>query len=198
MEDKTIKGINTVNGVFLGIFANVLLFEYLLMLITPIGDDGLYHSITAATGLVSYFKRYQYGFAAVFVGGAAIWFLMNLLLYAKFAKKLFDETKTKRKVKSIILPAAVFLINSVSTLWVGSDIHDHADNFRKNSEVREVITPYMKYADLFLVIVSAFLIVEIFLWIRLCYIKKPMPKYCLAMCGCSILPYMSLLFTLNY
>lgn len=198
MEDKTIKGINTVNGVFLGIFANVLLFEYLIMLITPIGDDGLYHSITTATGLVSYFKRYQYGFAAVFVGGAAIWFLTNLLLYSIFGKKLFDETQTKRSVKCIILPAAVFSVNTVSTLWVGSDIHNHADEFRKNSVALGMIRHYMKYADLFIVIVSVFLIVEIFLWIRLYYIKKPMPKYCLVMCGCSILPYMSLLFTLNY
>ncbi len=198
MEYKTVKMINTVNGVFWGIFANVLLFEYLLMLITPIGDDSSYYSISTATGIVLYFKKYQYGFVAIFVGGAAIWYAINLLLYLFFGKKFYNEKTTKRKVKSIILPAAVFSFNSVLTFWLGLDIHNHAAEFRKNGEVCGGILPYMKYADLFLVIVSVFLIVEIFLWIRLYYIKKPMPKYCILMCGFSILPYLSLLYTINY
>ena len=202
MADKTIKKIHTVNCVYFGIFANVVGFATFILLITPMGDDGGYASISNAEDTVLFFKAHQYGYIIVLVASAAIWYLMDLILYSVFGKTLVDETKMN--VKSIVLPAAVFSVNSVSTLWLGSDIYNHAVQFRtivfgeRDYSPIRIIESYMTKAQKFLIFAAIIPVIEIALWIFLYYVKKPMPKYCLVMCGCSILPYMSLLYTINY
>lgn len=199
MQTKNNNAIKIFNICYFIVFIHALLIRIITLWISFGNTDTIFSSITTAQDTIMFYKNQHYGLLIIFLIGVGLWYLINIFIFFRTQKQ--QETIS---IKHVMLYFVVFLSNLFLSLITGSFISATANGL-KNIQFTELIYKdramiknCMDHANITLYLILIILIAEIVLWILKYQIKARKPRQCLILCGTALLPYYSLLFTLNY